>query len=438
MKKIKIIVILVLLSLLPDTPALSSDVAVLYDYTGNMLDSVEILKEIRDDVIGFILDGNELPPDWEVVYNRADKEFTPFLEDGAPLSGGSDDALIIGFYGNDFITDEGIPPHLSFTFDSSDFREGVRSYYTTKEKIKGGKGHSDLAIAFAVNKLQGDDIIPAPIYVFILSASSPEVEETVEEAPPTIDVVFTIDTTSSMDDEITGIKDGIVDLIAEIEAGTPKPDVRYGMVLYRDRGDDYVTMDFPLTDDTDSIIDSIKGIETSGGGDTPESVNKALDVSIGEMAWSEEADRRVIFLIGDAEPKTYSDEGDISLENLVKGARDSGIVINSIGAGGLSDTGEDFFISVAEETGGSFRFVEYGAGDDNNLDYILTEGIKLELAERVTWEDTLPITEAKVIFDEVSLRFYHGLIYEAVLSGSEIYLRVFKFKGKLKRFYRDE
>jgi hypothetical protein len=45
---------------------------------------------------------------------------------------------------------------------------------------------------------------------------------------PRIDVVFMIDSTSSMGDEIQMVKENIRNIISEISQGQPAPDVRYG------------------------------------------------------------------------------------------------------------------------------------------------------------------------------------------------------------------
>ena len=48
---------------------------------------------------------------------------------------------------------------------------------------------------------------------------------------PTIDIVFVIDTTGSMSDEIREVKMHITNLIEDIQQGTPKPNVTIGDML---------------------------------------------------------------------------------------------------------------------------------------------------------------------------------------------------------------
>jgi len=93
---------------------------------------------------------------------------------------------------------------------------------------------------------------------------------------PRIDVVFLLDSTGSMADEIEAVKVRIREMISEIALGEPAPDVRFGIVTYRDRGDAYITKTFELTADIDRIVENLNQIEAAGGGDMPESLNDCL------------------------------------------------------------------------------------------------------------------------------------------------------------------
>jgi len=178
------------------------------------------------------------------------------------------------------------------------------------------------------------------------------------EKAPRMDVVFLVDTTGSMGDEIAVVKKSLVDMIAEIEGGTPRPDVRFGLVVYRARGDDYVTKLFKLTDDTDAVIKEVKAIEASGGGDEPESVNEALHVTINDMNWDKDVNtEKTVFLIGDAPPHLY--ENDFTWQNESKSALKKEIIINTIGASGLSTEGVDIFTKIAKGSEGTFQYLTY-------------------------------------------------------------------------------
>jgi len=193
---------------------------------------------------------------------------------------------------------------------------------------------------------------------------------------PRMDVVFLIDTTGSMGDEIAVVKESIVDMITEIESGKPTPDVRFGLVLYRDRGDIYVTKTFELTRDTDSVIRAVRDISAGGGGDTPESVNEALHEAVSEINWDKDIDtEKTIFLIGDAEPHYY--EQDYRWQDEVKKALDDYIIINTIGCSGLSSEGVSIFTDIAKNSEGTFQFLTYRGNyvaEDGTVESVMVAG----------------------------------------------------------------
>jgi uncharacterized protein YegL len=176
---------------------------------------------------------------------------------------------------------------------------------------------------------------------------------------PRVDVVFLLDATGSMGDEIQVVKDRIREMISDIALGEPAPDVRFGIVAYRDRGDDYTTRVYPLSRDIDLIVDNLGEIEASGGGDYPESLNEGLHVAIHEMLWDEaNGVARLVFLIADAPPHTdYADDYDYRDEAQL--AAQFGITVHAIGASGLDEEGERIFKEIATGTEGQFQWLVY-------------------------------------------------------------------------------
>lgn len=176
---------------------------------------------------------------------------------------------------------------------------------------------------------------------------------------PRIDVVFLLDSTGSMADEIDAVKVRIRAMIAEIVSGNPAPDVRFGIVTYRDRGDEYVTKTFELTRDIDQIVENLNSIQTDGGGDYPESLNEALHVALHKLNWDpEKTTTKLIFLIADAPPHLdYPDDYDYKKEIQV--ALEKWIIVYSIGASGLDPDGVKILTEIAEGTEGTFEWLTY-------------------------------------------------------------------------------
>ncbi|MEM7283500.1 MAG: vWA domain-containing protein, partial [Pseudomonadota bacterium] len=116
-----------------------------------------------------------------------------------------------------------------------------------------------------------------------------------------IEVVFVLDTTSSMSGMIQAAKDKIWSIASTMAQADPAPEIRMGLVAFRDKGDRYVTKKVDLSTDLDSMYSTLMDFRAEGGGDGPESVNQALFEAVNHMSWSQDQDSyKVVFLVGDA------------------------------------------------------------------------------------------------------------------------------------------
>ncbi|HEY3451091.1 MAG TPA: VWA domain-containing protein [Myxococcales bacterium] len=205
-----------------------------------------------------------------------------------------------------------------------------------------------------------------------------------------LDVVFVIDTTGSMGDEIDRIKGTLVSVTDRLRGLRQEFSLRYGAMLYKDRGDTYVTREIPFSTDIHEFSRVLQNVEAGGGGDLPESVNAALNDAVA-MSWRPGA-AKVMFLIGDASP--HMDYGDATYGEASRIALAKGIRIHSVAASGLEPLGTLVWRQIAQLTRGKFIFIEYGsaaasaakhgvAGDfkSNNLDDIIYEQIRDEVAQ---------------------------------------------------------
>ena len=184
-------------------------------------------------------------------------------------------------------------------------------------------------------------------------------QPTIAQEVPRIDVAFLLDATGSMGDEIDAVKEKIQDMISNIALGDPQPDVRFGIVAYRDRGDDYVTVTYELTRDIDEIIANLEQIRADGGGDYPESLSEALHGVVNELNWDMGAGvSRLVFLIADAPPH-LDYPGDYDYREEYQMALEKGIAVHAIGASGLDEEGERIFEEIAGGTGGTFQWLAY-------------------------------------------------------------------------------
>ena len=148
-----------------------------------------------------------------------------------------------------------------------------------------------------------------------------------------IEVVFVLDTTSSMSGLIQAAREKIWSIATTMASAQENPDIKMGLVAFRDRGDAYITRVFDLSDDLDSMYASLMDFRAQGGGDGPESVNQALYDAIHKVSWSNDSNvYRVVFLVGDAPP--HMDYGnDVKYPVTLAAATKKGIVVNAIQSG---------------------------------------------------------------------------------------------------------
>jgi Mg-chelatase subunit ChlD len=176
-------------------------------------------------------------------------------------------------------------------------------------------------------------------------------------ARPRIDVVFVLDTTGSMSGLIDAAKTKIWSIATTMAQANPAPEIRIGLVAYRDRGDDYVTKIVDLSSDLDSVYAKLMDFQAGGGGDGPESVNQALNEAVNKLAWSaDQGTYKVVFLVGDAPPHMDYDN-DVKYPATLALAKQKGIVVNTIQCGAEQDTTPEWR-NIAALAGGEYFMVE--------------------------------------------------------------------------------
>lgn len=263
-------------------------------------------------------------------------------------------------------------------------------------------------------------IIGMSIVLFCLTAG-PVLSVESEHQTPQLDLVFVIDTTGSMSDEIREVKMHIRNVIEDLINGTPKPDVRIGFVLYRDYPDqeqEYVYKLYPFTKDIDVVLEYIEEFQAYGGGDYEEVVTIGLDVAIHDLEWRVNDNKtpsmqfmyydenqhpvyyitpvefegvllkKMIFLIGDAPPRTrpYANlqEEYRQLPHYtenIEDAKDKDIQIFTISCSGMNAEGNAIWEEIAHQTNGKFEVLRYER--KNIHTYIEEEGIDASWAESV-------------------------------------------------------
>jgi len=199
------------------------------------------------------------------------------------------------------------------------------------------------------------------LFALLLADSVIAAKESPNEDKPRIEVCFVLDTTGSMGGLIEGAKQKIWSIANEMISAKPTPELKLGLIGYRDRGDDYIVKSFQLTDDIDSIYAHLRDFKAEGGGDEPESVNEALAEAVEKMPWSH--DRKVlkiIFLVGDAPPHMDYADGP-KYPELCRMAAKKDLIINTVQCGSIAAT-TPIWKEIAKSSEGSYAAIAQSGG----------------------------------------------------------------------------
>jgi hypothetical protein len=117
------------------------------------------------------------------------------------------------------------------------------------------------------------------------------------------DVVFLLDGTNSMQFAIDTVKAQITALANRIHALVPNS--RVGLVVYKDRGEEFVTRWSPLTFHSEKLESFVSTINAGGGGDYEEAMTEGLLTTLDEIEWRKFA-HRVIVVVPSSPPHKKS------------------------------------------------------------------------------------------------------------------------------------
>jgi hypothetical protein len=273
------------------------------------------------------------------------------------------------------------PDRDGSVWDAMTYGDGRTPFY--ESLARGGQGGvSAVEVSYggkrAVASWTGDDDVTVKLPD--LAGISSEIQ---------LDVLFLIDTTGSMGDEIERVKNTLLRVTERLRELKTDFDLRYGAVLFRDIGDEYLTKTHAFTSDISAFDGALQQVRAGGGGDGPESVNQAMAEAVA-MGWRDGA-AKVAFLIGDAPPH-MDYQGDAPYGDSAVRAIGKGLRVHSVAASGLDPVGTLVFRQTAQLCRGKFIFIEYGSKEEsarshgvtgpvksNNLDDIVFEQIRDEV-----------------------------------------------------------
>ncbi|MGN0595751.1 MAG: VWA domain-containing protein [Ruminiclostridium sp.] len=181
-----------------------------------------------------------------------------------------------------------------------------------------------------------------------------------EKVSKSLDLMFVVDTTGSMGDELRFLQTELENVVETVEKANSNLPARVSVNFYRDEGDEYVVRPFEFTNDISLAVNNIAAQSSDGGGDFEEAVEQALDDAINKHSWSENS-TKLMFLVLDAPPHNTA-EIVIKMNNLMQQAAAKGIRIIPVASSGIDKNTEYLLRCLSIYTGGTYTFLTDDSG----------------------------------------------------------------------------
>ena len=240
------------------------------------------------------------------------------------------------------VTEAGTDGRLAL-FPRYDFGRGVREMRVTVAEPGGGRQARTRTLAVGRNADAAVEIA-LPLRI--------------ADRVRALDLAFVIDVTGSMSDELRYLTDEFADIVERVEGRYPGVDLRFGLVAYRDEGDQFVTRRFDFTRSADEMQRRLAGLRADGGGDYPEAMDQALESAL-DLDWRTGTAGRIAFLVADAPP--HADKTEKTLA-AVREARARGLRLYPVAASGVADEAEYVMRAAAVLTQGRHLFLTDDSG----------------------------------------------------------------------------
>lgn len=180
-----------------------------------------------------------------------------------------------------------------------------------------------------------------------------------------IQLMFVLDVTGSMGDELTYLQKEVEYVINYVAGADAETRIQLALLFYRDDGDreKFAYHDFLDVTNAGNLalqLQALNGQSATGGGDYPEAVDEALELAMSKQ-WSDGAATKLIFHLLDAPPHE-DDAKRTRYAEAVTSAAAQGIRVCPILASGADLLCEYLCRQTAVMTGGTFIFITDHSG----------------------------------------------------------------------------
>lgn len=224
--------------------------------------------------------------------------------------------------------------------------------------VKKGEKEKNVDITATVGQTDSDDANGEISQIHI--RPSYEVELADSAISKQLDLMFMIDTTGSMGDEITYLQEELKNVVSRVKNDNGNLPIRISMNFYKDEGADerYVVSANEFTERVDEAQALLNAEYADGGGDFPEAVAEALENAVREHDWNADS-IKVLILVLDAPAHEGTEE---QLYDAICEASRLGIRIIPVASSGIDKNTEFFLRAMGLATGGTYTFLTDHSG----------------------------------------------------------------------------
>ena len=183
------------------------------------------------------------------------------------------------------------------------------------------------------------------------------------EVAPVVDLLFAIDVSGSMKDELSFLKSELIDVTERLQQQHTDKTIRTGAICYQSPGDPYLTKESDFASDAGKTADFFSREIARGGKGGAEAVEQAFLTAL-ELDWSEQAVARILFILLD-EPPEHDDLRRRQLAETTREMARRGIKVVPVVSSGAKRDLEFLMRSVSVMTNGTYVFLtdHSGIGD---------------------------------------------------------------------------
>lgn len=211
--------------------------------------------------------------------------------------------------------------------------------------------------------VQSSDLLDDAVIEITVCSNDPYLDDyglTAVNKPSSLDLMFVIDTTGSMGDELNYLKVELEDIITRVKQQNGNIPVRLSVNFYRDLEDIYVVRSYPFSGEIETQLRYLRSEYAGGGGDYEEAVELALDDAVNNHSWNSSA-AKLMFLVLDAPPHNTAEIRE-SLSSTVSSASEQGIRMIPVASSGVDKSTEFLLRTFAMATGGTYTFLTDDSG----------------------------------------------------------------------------